>query len=59
MSRRSRAVRCCDITTVRGPAVKSKDQVEREAAEMNRLLARVGRGHQVATSLHQRGIIWY
>ena len=63
MSRRTstrggRAVTCGNIGSVRGPATKSKAQVERECAQMNRYLARVGRGHQVATSLNQRGIIW-
>ncbi len=57
-TRSGRAVRTGSIGSVTGPAVKSKAQVERECAQMNRYLARVGRGHQVATSLNQRGIIW-
>ena len=35
--------------------VPTKAQVERETAQMNRYLDRVGRGHQVAKTLNQRG----
>ena len=57
-TRGGRAVTCGAMRNWDGPRTKSKAQVERETAQMNRYLDRVGRGHQVAKTLNQRGIIW-